>query len=304
MSTSPNKKVIVIVGPTAVGKTAVAIDVARHYGTEIISADSRQCFRELRIGVARPSDEELHLVRHHFIASHSIHQEVNAGTFEEYALRKAKELFATHDTIVMTGGTGLYIKAFCEGLDEIPEVDADIRAGIISDYEEQGLPWLQQRVQEMDPLFYDKAEIQNPQRLMRALEVITSTGRSVLEYRTGNKAKRDFDIIRIGLELRKEQLHQNINDRVERMFDYGLVDEVRELIAFRDLNALRTVGYSEVFDMLDGSTTLEEAKQQIKVNTRHYAKRQMTWFRKDKEVKWFSSPETMDMITYVEKGND
>lgn len=294
-----NKKVIVIAGPTAVGKTAAAIAVAKTCATEIISADSRQCFKELNIGVARPSPAELKEVKHHFIASHSIHDEVSAAEFEKYALEKLSGLFRKHDVVVMVGGTGLYIKAFCEGLDDIPAIDPAIRTGIMKEYEEKGLSWLQGEVQRRDPAFYIAGEVQNPQRVMRALEVILSTGHSVLHFRKGKKAVRDFDILKIGLELPKEELHQRIHTRVDKMIEAGLADEVKGLLPFEDLNALQTVGYSEIFDYLGGNISLEKAIEKIKTNTRQYAKRQMTWFRRDKEIKWFSPLQEKEMIEYT-----
>lgn len=300
-SIQKNKAVIIIVGPTAVGKTSVAIELAEYFKTEIISADSRQCFKELSIGVARPSEEELQRIRHHFIASHSVHDIINAGTFEQYVLQKANELFQTHDVAIMVGGTGLYIKAFCEGMDEIPQVPETIRNSIILDYEGKGLDWLQAEVQKKDPAFYEKGEIQNPHRLMRALEVAEATGKSILEFRKGKKGKRDFNIIKIGLELPKEELHRNINTRVEQMIDAGLVEEVKNLVHDKHLNALQTVGYSEIFDYLDGKTSLKEAVEFIKKNTRQYAKRQMTWFKKDKDVKWFSPNDVEKIKASIDK---
>jgi tRNA dimethylallyltransferase len=282
------KRVIIIAGPTAVGKTSVAIQLAKHFNTGIISADSRQCFREMNIGVARPSMEELKEVPHHFIATHSIQEEVTAATFESYALRVAEELFAKHDTVIMVGGTGLYIKAFCEGLDMIPAIDPAIRERIMNNYASNGLAWLQQQVQEKDPAFYANGEIQNPQRMMRALEVVEGTGQSILSFRKGEKAKRDFTIIKTALELPKEELHRNIHTRVDQMMEAGLLSEVRSLLPYKDRNALRTVGYAEIFDHLDGKCTLEQAVEKIKTNTRQYAKRQMTWFRKDGDIKWFA----------------
>ncbi len=295
----PSKTVIVIAGPTAVGKTAVAIQVARYFNTEIISADSRQCFRELNIGVARPSEEELQQVKHHFIASHSIVQEVTAASFEEYALQKVHGLFQQHDVVVMVGGTGLYIKAFCEGLDKIPAIDPAARQNITRQYEEKGMEWLQQQVKERDPDFYANGEIQNPQRMMRALEVIEATGQSILSFRSGKKAKRDFTIKKIGLELPKEELHRNIYARVDKMMEAGLLEEVRSLVPYKHLNALQTVGYAELFEYLDGKITLEQAVEQIKINTRQYAKRQMTWFRKNKEMNWFSPSQVQAVITFA-----
>lgn len=287
ISIKKSKTVVVVAGPTAVGKTAVAIALAKHFNTEIISADSRQCFKELNIGVARPSEEELAEVKHHFIASHSIHEEISAAGFEQYALQKAEELFKQYDTVTMTGGTGLYIKAFCEGLDDIPAIDPAIREQIINTYKEKGLEWLQQETEEKDPEFYKVGEKQNPQRLMRALEVVESTGQSILHFRKGKKTEREFNIIKIGLELPKEQLHERIHTRVEKMIEAGLVDEVKALLPFRQLNALQTVGYAEIFEYLDGTMSLSQAINNIMTNTRQYAKRQMTWFRRDKEITWF-----------------
>ena len=281
------KTVIIIAGPTAVGKTAVAIDIAKHFGTEIISADSRQCYKELKIGVARPSDEELASVPHHFIASHSIHDLINAGIFEQYALEKTKKIFQQNDVLVTVGGTGLYIKAFCEGMDMIPEVADHIRKEVISAYNNNGLTWLQEQVKTLDPKFYNVGETQNPQRLMRALEVFHATGKSILDFRKGEKEPRDFKIIKLALELPKELLHQNINGRVDKMMDFGLLGEVESLMPYQHLNALQTVGYKELFDYLNGKIALADAVLEIKKNTRQYAKRQLTWFKKDKEYHWF-----------------
>ena len=302
MPFAKNKTVIIIAGPTAAGKTAVAINLAKYLNTEIISADSRQCFKELDIGVARPSPQELEQVKHHFIASHSIRDEVNAATFEQYSLQKLADLFQRYDSVVLVGGTGLYIKAFAEGLDEIPAVKPDIRNLITSNYEERGLAWLQEEIRLKDPEFYKVGETQNPQRMMRALEVVESTGRSVLDFRKGKKAERDFNIIKIGLELPKEDLHRNIHERVDKMVQHGLVQEVKNLQSYYRLNALQTVGYSEIFDYLNGKMSLEEAVRNIKTNTRQYAKRQMTWFRKDADIRWFGPAKFDEIVEYLEAG--
>ncbi len=280
------KKCIVIVGPTAVGKTSLAIQIAQHFKTDIISADSRQCFKELNIGVAKPSAEELKLVKHYFINSHAIKDEVNASIFEQFALESVNEIFKQHDIAVMVGGTGLYVKTFCNGIDEVPVIDPVVREKIIADFEWEGLEWLQNEVEKKDPLYFAKGETKNPQRLMRALEVKLSTGRSIIEFQTRQKKKRDFNIIIIGLELPKEQLHKNINSRVDTMIKQGLLAEVKTLLPFKKLNALQTVGYRELFGHLAGDLPLEDAIEIIKINTRQYAKRQMTWFKKDDEVKW------------------
>jgi tRNA dimethylallyltransferase len=297
MAWARRKTAILIVGPTAVGKTSVAIELAKRFNTEIISADSRQCFKELNIGVARPTERELQTVLHYFVASHSIHDNVNAGTFEQYAIEKANELFHTHAQIIVSGGTGLYVKAFCQGLDAIPDVPNDTREEIISNYERNGLEWLQQQVRAKDPRFYMSGEIQNPHRLMRALEVAKTTGRSILEFRSGQKETRDFNIAKIGLELPKDEMHRNINARVDHMMNAGLVDEAKQLFPYKSLNALQTVGYAEIFDYLDGKVSLERAAELIKQNTRQYAKRQMTWFKKDKDIKWFRPSD----ITLIER---
>lgn len=281
-----NKTCIVIVGPTAVGKTSLAIEMAQLFNTEIISADSRQCFKELNIGVAKPSAAELQLIKHHFINSHSIKEDVNAAVFEQYALQKIHTIFKEHDVAVMVGGTGLYVKTFCYGIDEVPVIDMATRDKIVADYEWEGLEWLQKEVEKNDPLYFAKGETKNPQRLMRALEVKLSTGRSIIEFQTQQKKKRDFNIVTIGLELPKEQLHKNINSRVDAMMKQGLLAEVKNLLPFKKLNALQTVGYRELFGHLAGDLPLEDAVEIIKINTRQYAKRQMTWFKKDETVKW------------------
>jgi tRNA dimethylallyltransferase len=289
-----SKKIFIIVGPTAVGKTAFAIEAAKLLNTDIISADSRQCFKELNIGVAKPTEKELQQAKHYFTNSHSIHDEVNAAVFEQYALNAVNEIFRGKDAAVMVGGTGLYIKAFCEGLDEIPEVENRIRNSIIQQYEENGLDWLQKEVQEKDPQFWKVAEQQNPQRLMRALEVMESTGRSITSFRKRDKANRPFEIIKIGLELPRQQLYDRINKRVDKMVEQGLVEEAKALFPFRHLNALQTVGYRELFDHFENKFSFEQAITETKKNTRHYAKRQLTWFKRDDSIHWFhpsTSPE-------------
>lgn len=293
-----SKTIILIAGPTAVGKTSVAIEVARHFSTEIISADSRQCYKELNIGVARPSPEELLEVPHYFIASHSIHQKVNAVSFENYALEKASKILGSRQVAVMVGGTGLYIKAFLEGLDEIPEVPRAVHEQVILQYEQNGLTWLQEQVKVLDPEFYQAGEIQNPQRLMRALEVLRTTGKSIISFRRGEKAQRDFRVLKFALELPKENLHGNINHRVDAMMEQGLLEEVRSLIPYQGLNALQTVGYKELFEHFNGELTREEAVDRIKINTRQYAKRQMTWFKKDKDYSWML-PDASQIIERV-----
>lgn len=245
----------------------------------------------MNIGVAKPSPEELTAIHHYFINSHSIYDEVNAGLFEQYALKAATEIFENRTTAVMVGGTGLYIKAFCEGMDSIPAVDSAIRQQVMSDYKEKGLEFLQKQLAEKDPNFWQTAEQQNPQRLIRALEVFLSTGKSVTLFRTGDKKERSFNIIKIGLELPKIQLYNQVNDRVNAMMAEGLLAEVSNLHSYKYLPALQTVGYRELFDFIENKYSLEEAVEKIKINTRHYAKRQLTWFKKDTAINWYNSAE-------------
>jgi tRNA dimethylallyltransferase len=286
-----NNTVYIILGPTAVGKTSFAISLAQHLQTEIISADARQCYAELNIGVARPNLEELSQVPHHFIASHSVNDTINAQVFENYALAKVEELFKTHSSVVMVGGTGLYIKAFCEGLDLIPTIDPAIREDIIKQYEKLGLRWLQKEVSVKDPMYWAKGEQQNPQRLMRALEVILGTGASIVSFQIKNKVTRPFKIVKIGLELPREELYERINQRVLNMVENGLESEARDLLPQYHLNALQTVGYSEWGPYFQGSLSKEKVIENIQQNTRHYAKRQMTWFKKDLDITWYSPNE-------------
>jgi len=287
LKNSEQKKVYIVVGPTAVGKTAFAISLAKKLNTEIISADSRQCFKELSIGVAKPSNEELAEVPHHFIATNSVSEDINAGYFEQYALNITEQIFKKCDDVVMVGGTGLYIKAFCEGIDPMPVVSPKIRESIIQQYTAKGLIWLQAELKHKDPAFWEVAEQQNPQRLMRALEVFNATGKSITVFRSAAKKQRPFSIIKIGLELPMEILTERISNRLDQMIKDGLIEEVKNVVNWRSKAALQTVGYKEIFDYLDNKMSLEEAIHQIKIHTRQYAKRQMTWFKKDEQVKWF-----------------
>lgn len=242
----------------------------------------------MNIGVAKPSLHQLEEVKHYFINSHSIHDEVNAAVFEEYALAKAADIFITKNTTIMVGGTGLYVKAFCEGMDEIPKISPEVREKIIQSFEQKGLEWLQQEVQTNDAEYFETGERQNPQRLIRALEVKLSTGRSIKSFQSNEKKERSFNIVKIGLQLPREILYNQINTRVDEMMNEGLLKEAEQLFPQRNLNALQTVGYSELFDYMEGKTTLERAIELIKQNTRHYAKRQITWFSRDAAIQWFA----------------
>jgi tRNA dimethylallyltransferase len=288
--------VIIIAGPTASGKTALALKFAQRFNTAIISADSRQCFKELNLGVAKPSIKELSSVMHYFINSHSIHEEVTAEVFERYALDAASKIFEKNPVAIMAGGTGLYIKAFCEGLDMIPRIDGSVRKKITENYNHLGLQWLQNEIQLLDPEFWEVAERENPQRLMRALEVKLATGLSVMQFRKGVKKVRPFHIIKLGLDISKDQLHKNIDTRTSQMIKEGLINEAASLTDYRNNNALQTVGYKELFDYFNGKCSLNDAVEKIKVNTRHYAKRQLTWFKKDDTIKWGISEALLSQI--------
>ncbi len=273
------KKLIVIGGPTAIGKTNVAIEIAQHLGTEILSADSRQCYKELNIGVAKPSPEQLALVPHHFIDSHSVDELVSAGQFEQYGLEKLDTIFAKKDVAVCVGGTGLYLKALCEGLDSMPSIDKKLDAEINETFKQQGLAWLQKEIEHADPLFYHQSEKENASRLLRALVFKLSTGESILSYRTNQHKTRSFAIEKYVLVSERDVLYQRINQRVDVMLQDGLVEEALSLYPKKELRSLQTVGYSELFKYFDGEYPLEVAIGLIKQHSRNYAKRQITWFK-------------------------
>jgi tRNA dimethylallyltransferase len=284
------KTLIVVCGPTAVGKTDFAIKLAHNLDTEIISADSRQLYREIPIGTAQPPEEQLRLIKHHFIAKRSVEDDYNAGMFERDALELLENLFQKHDTVVCCGGTGLYIKALCEGLDDVPKADELIREQLIERLEHEGLEALQTELKTLDSVHFEKMDAQNPQRVIRALEVCLSTGKPFSSFHEGAKKQRPFKIEKIGLELPREELYDRINTRVDLMLEAGWLEEAKAVFDKRHLNALNTVGYKELFTHLGGEMTLEEATEKIKINTRRFAKRQLTWFKKDVEVKWFENP--------------
>ena len=280
------KTLIVIAGPTASGKTALAIELANRLKTEIISADSRQFYKEMAIGTAKPSPEELKQAKHYFIDSHSITETFSVGDFERQGLIVIENIFKTHDTAIMVGGSGLYIKAICEGFDELPTASPEIRSKLNREFEEKGVTYLQERLKLADPVYYAQVDLNNPQRLIRALEVFEHTGVPFSAYRKSTVNPRPFRIIKLGIDLPREVLYQRINHRVDDMIKHGLIEEVRALLPHRSYNALNTVGYSELFDHFDGKTDLETAIVLIKQNTRRFAKRQMTWFRKDENIRW------------------
>jgi tRNA dimethylallyltransferase len=286
-----NPTVIVVTGPTASGKTSLALTLAKKYNTSIVSVDSRQCYRELNIGVAKPTIEELDLVHHYFINSHSIHETVDAVVFEKYALEAIAKIFLKNNVAIVCGGTGLYLNVFCEGIDDIPKTPPELRAEIIALYKNSGIEFLQSALLENDPDFLNSSsEINNPSRLMRALEVKLFTGKSILSFREGVKKQRNFDIIKLGIELPREILYHRINTRVDQMMEEGLLEEVKMLYAFKHLTALQTVGYTELFDFIEGKADLNFAIEKIKQHTRNYAKRQITWFKKDIAIQWIKNP--------------
>ncbi len=300
MSTFSNKKtLVVVVGPTAVGKTATAIFLANHFGTEIISADSRQFYKEMNIGTAKPDDMELAAAKHHFINSHSIQEEYSAGDFERDALLSLDNIFQEHDVAIMVGGSGLFVKAVCEGLDNLPKAPEGVRDRLNKDFEELGLEYLKDRLKIIDPSFYAAADIDNPQRVIRALEVYEATGMPMSYYQKNNVANRPFDIITIGLNMDREKLYDRINLRVDKMIENGLVAEVESLVAYRQKPAMLTVGYSEIFDYLDKHITLDEAIDKVKQNSRRYAKRQITWFKKYGNTTWFEPTQQQEIKDFI-----
>lgn len=295
-----NKILISIVGPTAIGKTNLAIQVAKHYNAEIISCDSRQFFKEMKIGTAVPSDEELAEVKHHFIQNKSIHENYSVGDFERDGLDFLNQYFKLNDVAVMVGGSGLYEKAITVGFDTFPDVDPQIREDLNQELEEFGIEKLQLELKENDPDYFNEVDIQNKQRVIRALEIFRGTGKPFSSFRNQNLNPRPFQIIKIGLELSREEMYDRINRRVDIMLNEGLIEEVKSLEELKHLNALQTVGYRELFDYFDEKITKEFAIEEIKKNTRRFAKRQMTWFKKDEAVNWFSPFEFNQILKHID----
>lgn len=293
---------ITILGPTAIGKTALSIQIASHFNTEIISADSRQFFKEMKIGTAVPEPEELEAAPHHFIQHISVEDEYSVGDFERDAIQKTGELFQKHQLVVMVGGSGLYVKAVTKGLDDFPEVDPAIREKLNQHLQKDGIDWLQKQLFILDPEYYKNADVQNPHRLIRALEICIGTGKPFSSFLNQNKTEREFKIIKIGLTADREIIYNRINRRVDLMVENGLVEEARKLYPKKDLNALNTVGYKELFKYFDGEWTLETAISEIKKNTRRFAKRQLTWFRKEEDINWFDyKTDPSEIIQFIEK---
>jgi tRNA dimethylallyltransferase len=297
--TARKNNLVVIAGPTAVGKTRIAIEVARHFSTEIISVDSRQFFRELNIGTAKPSLVELEQIPHHFVNSHSISEKYDAAQFAEDALDRISTLFSNHDYLIVCGGSGLYIKALIEGFDDIPEVSETIREELNEQFKNHGLKFLQQRMMVLDPEHFSVIDNENPHRLIRALEVKIATGLSISSFQKKKKLEHDFTIKKVGLELPREQLYQRIDQRMDHMIEAGLFEEARTLLPYKSHQALQTVGYQEIFGYFDGLYDKDEAIRLLKRNSRRYAKRQLTWFKRDAEMKWFYPDDLESIINYI-----
>jgi tRNA dimethylallyltransferase len=295
-----NKILIVLLGPTGVGKTDISIDLAIHFGCEIIAADSRQFYREMKIGTAIPSEDQLARVKHHLIRFLSVKNYYSASLFERDALKILTDIFCNDSITIMAGGSGLYIDAVCKGIDDIPDVDPVLRQKYLSKYRDEGIEGLRMALKILDPDHYEKVDLRNPKRIIRALEICESTGRPYSSFLVRKKQERDFGIIKIGLERPREELYKRINRRVDEMIDNGLESEARGLYELRHLNALNSVGYREFFDFFEGRITRDKAIELIKRNTRRYAKRQMTWWGKDKEIGWFNPENLQEIVKYIE----
>lgn len=295
------KTLIVVLGPTGIGKSAVSIQLARHFRTEIISADSRQFFRELCIGTAVPSPEELNTVPHHFIRNKSIHEYYNVSNFETEALELLEKLFQSKNPVILSGGSMLYVDTVCKGIDDIPTVDPSIREEVTEWYHQNGLEALQDHLQQIDPDYYKIADLNNAKRLLHAVEIYRMTGRPISSFRKNSPKERPFRVVKIGLNQERETLYDRINKRVDLMMDAGLLEEARSVYPFRGLNSLNTVGYKELFSYFDGTCPLEEAVDLIKRNSRKYARKQLTWYRRDPDIRWFEPGQFQEIIDYAEQ---
>lgn len=291
-----DKTLIIIAGPTAVGKTSFAINLAQKLNCEIISADSRQFYKEMKIGVASPSENELKMAKHHFIGNISIHEYYNVSIYEQEAVAKATELFQKYDYVIAVGGSGLYIQALMHGIDDMPDVNVELRNEIKNNYEKFGIEYLQNEVEKQDPEYFEKADIHNPKRLMRALEVIRQTGKKYSEIRTESNKTRPFTIVPFVLNMERQSLYNRINRRVDLMLEEGLIEEAKSLYPYKNLNALNTVGYKEIFKYFDGEWSKELAIEKIKTNTRRFSKRQVTWFKRDKSFEWIENDDLEKLI--------
>jgi len=295
-----DKTLVVIAGPTAVGKTTCGVQIAEHFGTEIISADSRQIYRETTIGTAVPSAEEVAVVKHHFIQTISIEDTYNASTFEHQVLETLKQLFKKHDLVIMVGGSGLYIDAVCKGIDDLPTTDPELRDRLLKRFETEGLEALTLELKRLDPVSYGRIDLKNHMRVLKALEISLQTGLPYSGFLKAIKKDRPFHIIRIALDMEREVLYDRINERVDQMMVEGLLEEAKEVQHLRGYTALKTVGYKELFEYLDGQITLDEAVDLIKRHTRKFARKQLTWFRKENQYRWFAPSHIKEIIAWTE----
>ncbi len=293
------KKLAIILGPTASGKSALALWLATELKTVILSADSRQMYREMKIGTARPSDEELNRVKHYFVGQLSIADYYNASMFEMEVHDLLEDIFRQHDIVLMAGGSGLYIDAVCKGIDDFPTTDPEVRKAFLELYEREGTEGLRSMLKKLDPEYYATADLKNYKRILKALEVSTMTGKPYSSFLTGKSKDRPYEIVKVGLDIPRDTLYQRINDRTEKMLSDGWLEEARSLYPYRHHNALNTVGYKELFAFIEGKTELDEAVRLIKRNTRHYARRQLSWFARDKRIRWFNPGEEAAILEYI-----
>ncbi len=295
------KTLIVVLGPTGIGKSDLSIQIAQHFHTEIISADSRQIYKELEIGTAVPPTEDLAKVKHHLIHHRSIHDYYSAAVFEKEALQVIEDHFKAKDTLVMTGGSMMYIDALCNGIDDIPDADQKIRTQLFEEYKEKGLDHIRLQLKQLDPIYYDQVDLKNPKRILHALEICLTSGKTYSSMRTAKTIQRPFRIIKIGLNKDREELYERINLRVDKMLEMGLEAEARAVFDYHHLNSLNTVGYKELFAYFKGEITREQAIELIKRNSRRYAKKQLSWFRRDREINWFEPEQRNEIINLIEE---
>lgn len=295
-----NKTLLVLLGPTGVGKTDISLEISRHYGCPIISSDSRQFYRELKIGTAAPDAIQLSAATHYFIGTHSIHDEYSCGQYELDVIHLLEELFDNHDVVMLVGGSMMYIDAVCNGIDDIPTVDARTREFWINEYNTKGIEFIQHELQKRDPKHYNEVDLKNHKRVLHALEICSITGKPFSDIRTGKKKARPFNIVKLGFNRKREELYERINRRVDIMMQQGLLDEAREYYPFRHLNTLNTVGYKELYEYMDGKWDLEFAVNMIKQDSRRYAKRQISWFMRDQEISWFHPDDKKSVFDFLQ----
>lgn len=296
-----SKTLIVILGPTGVGKTDLSIRIAKHFNTEISSSDSRQVYKEMRIGTAVPEEYQLTAVKHHFIHTHSIHDYFSSWECEKQTLTLLENLYKEKDQMLLVGGSMMYIDAVCNGIDEIPTIDPQLRKEVMEQYEKEGLEHMRMQLKQLDPIFYNQVDLKNAKRVIHAVEVCLMSGKPYSELRTNSKKHRDFNIVKIGLNRDRTELYDRINRRVDIMIKEGLIEEAKSVFEFRHYNSLNTVGYKELFEHFEGKISLEEAIELIKRNSRRYAKRQLSWFRRDDEIQWFHPDQEQEILEYLEE---